>query len=195
MSSVSSLPTSSSIVTPTKSVVKLWSHIPGFIANADAVFAILYQQLYPLMIKNNSRYSCSFNKTINNNNNYNNIPCYNFITNETLLNILNTIENTMNVKFDYCLCHLYIDGNSSISWHNDKEALNTSVLSLSLGETRKFRFRLIGQTSGYVEEISLKSGDLVLMYPNCQQYYQHCIPKELKVSKPRINLTFRNYDY
>lgn len=101
------------------------------------------------------------------------------------------LSKKFDVPFDYCLAHLYPDGNASIAWHNDKEALNTPVASISLGATRKFRLRELGYRVGWEYEIPLESGDLLWMTKKCQRKYEHHVPVEKKVTKPRINLTFR----
>ncbi len=39
--------------------------------------------------------------------------------------------------------------------------------------------------------IELKSGSVLLMGKNMQKLYKHSVPKQTKVKKTRINLTFR----
>ncbi len=95
---------------------------------------------------------------------------------------------------------MYRNGLDTIGWHNDKEALNTPVVSISLGATRKFRFRKIKDKEGkinkvgYEKELLLKSGDCLFMKDSCQKIYKHCVPTEKTVKAPRINLTFRKFD-
>lgn len=96
--------------------------------------------------------------------------------------------------FDYCLVHLYRSGKDAIAWHNDKEALNTSVVSVSFGASRLFRFRKIDQTVGWQDEFTLCSGDVVHMLPGCQKLFKHTVPAQKSVKEPRINLTFRYED-
>ena len=103
--------------------------------------------------------------------------------------------------YDYVLVHIYPDGNSSIAWHNDSEALNSSIASLSLGATRKFRLKKIDMTKGWDAEYHLNNGDLIWMHGpdplsgrlSCQQIYYHTVPVEKRVKSPRINLTFRQF--
>lgn len=95
------------------------------------------------------------------------------------------------VSFDYALVHLYRDGNDLINYHADAEGRNSHIASISLGATRKFRFRLMGQTGGFEEEYELQSGALVIMHPSCQRKYLHSVPAEKKVKEPRINITLR----
>jgi len=107
--------------------------------------------------------------------------------------IRDKVEKHTGIKFDYVLFHIYATGKSSIGFHADEEALDSTVVSVSLGATRKFRFKKIGRTKGWDHELHLKSGDVVIMHPGCQEVYLHCVPKELKVKIARINLTFRQY--
>jgi alkylated DNA repair dioxygenase AlkB len=103
------------------------------------------------------------------------------------------LENKLGTYFDYCLAHCYPDGEASIGWHNDKEALETDVVSISFGATRKFRFRKLGETKGYCKEFNLGNGDVLHMLSGCQKIYKHSVPVEKTVKTPRINLTFRKY--
>lgn len=106
--------------------------------------------------------------------------------------IENTIMNSR--RFDYCLVHFYENGESYISRHNDKEALNSSVVSLSLGTSRIFRLQRIGISSGWEKEFNLNGGDLLVMKIGCQRHYEHWVPVQKKIHEPRINFTFRFYD-
>lgn len=51
--------------------------------------------------------------------------------------ICKIVENFTKEKYDYVLVHIYPSGNSSIGAHFDKEAMNSSIASVSLGATRK----------------------------------------------------------
>lgn len=90
--------------------------------------------------------------------------------------------------------HLYPDEKAGISWHNDREAMKTPIISISLGDTRKFRLRPITETKLYSTEYELNHGDLFLMKTGCQTQYKHCVPGESSKKLPRINLTFRQIE-
>ncbi len=96
--------------------------------------------------------------------------------------------------YDYVLVHIYLDGNSGIAWHSDKEATESYVCSISLGQSRKFRLREKGRKTGYNHEFILGHGDLFLMKVGCQTMYEHCVAVEKRVTEKRINLTFRQYE-
>lgn len=84
--------------------------------------------------------------------NYSNIPIFSWNENQSVKIVRDKLVEKFNIVFDYCLAHIYPDGNSGIAWHNDKEALDTSVISVSFGATRKFRFRKLNETIGYIDE-------------------------------------------
>jgi len=114
----------------------------------------------------------------------------------TLQELLERVSTDLEIEFNSVLCNLYRNGNDHIGFHFDKESLNpveTHIGSLSLGATRKFRFRKIKETSGWEYDIDLKAGDFVLMMPTCQKTYKHSIIKQPKIKEPRINLTFRQF--
>lgn len=105
-----------------------------------------------------------------------------------ILEIRKIVEDFTGVKYDYVLCHIYrglgLDGKPGsdyIGYHVDKEAFNSEIVSVSLGATRKFQFRKIGEKE-VSDEILLKSGDVVHMFgprknqPGCQRKYEHQVP-------------------
>lgn len=117
----------------------------------------------------------------------------------TIEEIKKKVENKLKMEFDYCLVHLYRNGEDYISYHNDKEAIMTNIASLSIGASRKFRFRKMSTTKGFDYEYTLNDGDLIIMwgprknYPGCQSIYKHSVPIQKKIKDPRINLTFRQF--
>ena len=126
---------------------------------------------------------------------YDNIPSYNWDQMPVNLNkIADTLCQVTGITFDYLLIHFYRNGNDMINFHADREALNTPVASVSLGVTRKFRFRKINQTRGWTHEYELQSGDVLIMKSGCQRKYKHSVPATKKVHEGRLNFTFRQYE-
>ncbi len=112
--------------------------------------------------------------------------------NEPLLKIKHSIENYTKASYNACLLNLYHDGNEGMGWHSDdeKEIMpNSSIASLSLGAERKFSFK--NKVTKETISIVLENGSLLEMKGNIQKNWWHAMPKTSKVSKPRINLTFR----
>ena len=96
--------------------------------------------------------------------------------------------------YDYVLVHIYLDGQAGIAYHSDSEAHLSTVCSVSLKTPRKFRLRRVGETKGFDHEFILGPGDVFVMLPGCQTKYQHAIIPEKRITEPRINLTFRQYE-
>jgi len=102
------------------------------------------------------------------------------------------IEEITGEKYNACLLNLYHDGSESLSWHNDNEPCfkkHAAIASVSIGATRKFAFKHIATKE--VISLILESGSLLVMKDETQSHWLHSLPSTTKVTKPRINLTFR----
>lgn len=139
-----------------------------------------------------------------------------------LTKIKELLEEEYKFNLDYVLCHIYrgitqrkkLDGTTItragqdyIGFHNDKEALNSEIISVSFGATRKFEIREM-KNKRNSDCIYLKSGDVFHMYGprgenqrSCQHIYEHQVPpmtlKELKefvlskdIKMPKGRVTF-----
>ena len=132
------------------------------------------------------------------------------------------LEQKCGVTVDYALVNIYDCGQDTVGWHSDAEAMASDIISVSLGETRVFRFRQKApgaerepqaydreadspkkRKKSWSHEYELKSGDVIHMrgtrqaedgsrLPSCQELYEHCLPKRMNKGK-RLNLTFRSY--
>lgn len=102
------------------------------------------------------------------------------------------IEALCERRFNSVLATYYRDGMDSVDWHADDESElggKPWIASFSLGAERDFRFR--HKLYGTEGQLRLRSGDLLLMAPNFQRDWEHCVPSHPLVQEPRINLTFR----
>jgi alkylated DNA repair dioxygenase AlkB len=138
---------------------------------------------------------------------YDNVKWYNWNESRLVSMIRDKLAKIFGVRFNYCLASLYRNGHDVINYHSDYEALNTVIVSVSFGATRKFRFRrkknnddeekdlsLKKKSKGFDYEYLLSNGDVVLMKVGCQNEYEHCVPQESSIEDPRINLTFRMFE-
>ncbi len=85
-------------------------------------------------------------------------------------------------------------GADKIGYHQDKEkdALDRTVYSVSLGATRDFLIRPVsGAKRTDTIKVSLRSGDLLIMYPGMQQHWKHSVPPRPRSKSVRWNLTYR----
>ena len=96
-----------------------------------------------------------------------------------------------NTELNSVLCNQYRDGNDSMGWHRDNEPEidPTCIASVSFGGTRRFKLR--HRESREVVDLELESGSLLLML-DCQNEWEHCLPKTKQPAAPRVNLTFRS---
>jgi len=150
------------------------------------------------------RASCVFTSdtTESENTGYGSLKSYDWNESEIMQYLKTKIESKLDCEFDYVLVHIYETGKDCINYHNDSEALNSTIASISFGAARKFRLRKIGEYKGWEKEFRLVSGDMIVMWGpgrcgdelGCQRVYMHSVPKESTVKLPRINLTFRQYE-
>ena len=110
----------------------------------------------------------------------------------TLAELRGVCESIAGSNFNSVLVNLYRDGNDKVGWHADDEpelGAEPVIASLSLGATRRFRFR--HRDSGASVACELESGSLVVMSGLSQRCWVHEVPRQKRVTAPRINLTFR----
>lgn len=111
---------------------------------------------------------------------------------EPLLSIKQDVEKLSGLMFNSVLVTYYRNGDDHVSWHADDEPElgNAPVIaSLSLGADREFQYRHKRQNES--GSILLQDGELLLMLPEFQSFWEHSIPQQTEVTGPRINLTFR----
>ncbi len=110
----------------------------------------------------------------------------------TLLSIKNRVESITKETYNACLLNLYHNGEESMGWHSDNEKeiiTGSSIASLSLGANRKFSFK--HKETKETVSIELINGSLLEMKGSVQAHWWHALLKSKKVTKARINLTFR----
>ncbi|MBA4299311.1 Alkylated DNA repair dioxygenase AlkB [Algoriphagus alkaliphilus] len=110
-----------------------------------------------------------------------------------LLEIKEKLQVFSGIVFTHVLCNYYRDGQDSMGWHRDNEAVlgkNPSIASITFGSTRLFQIRHY-ETKNHKIDIPLTHGSLLMMSGESQHHWEHQLPKTKKVLEPRINLTFR----
>jgi alkylated DNA repair dioxygenase AlkB len=96
--------------------------------------------------------------------------------------------------YNAVLCNLYRDGNDSVGWHSDAEPeMGPVIASVSLGEQRLFRLKHKDGPVAFSR--SMPHGSLLIMAGDTQQNFKHEVPKQPRILKPRINLTFRRVQH
>lgn len=95
--------------------------------------------------------------------------------------------------FNSVLINLYRDGNDSMGWHADDEpelGAQPVIASVSLGAPRDFRMRRKDR-SAPPASLALEHGSMLCMRGDTQLNWQHSLPRRVRETAPRINLTFR----
>lgn len=111
-----------------------------------------------------------------------------------LYTIKSAVEKHAGQTFNTVLVNLYRNGNDSMGWHSDDEkelGPNPVIASVSFGTPRKFRLKHKHHPERAAVTLQLQHGSLLMMKGTTQHFWKHGVPKELKISAPRINLTFR----
>src|SRR5690606_27731030 len=109
-----------------------------------------------------------------------------------LLIVKNIVEDKTGEQFNACLLNLYHSGEEGMAWHSDAEKdllKNGAIGSLSFGAERKFAFK--HKVSQETVSLILENGSLLVMKDATQSHWLHRLPPTKRISKPRVNLTFR----
>jgi alkylated DNA repair dioxygenase AlkB len=107
-----------------------------------------------------------------------------------LADLRTLVEQITGFQFDSALCNLYPDGDAYIGWHSDS-GHPKMIASLSVGARREIRFAAFGSTRA-VHRMKLPHGSLLLIPQSVNDHFKHMVPRSKKISRPRINVTFRN---
>lgn len=111
---------------------------------------------------------------------------------EELLALKQLVELYTDSMYNSCLLNLYHDGSEGMAWHSDGEkdlVDNGSIACLSLGAQRRFDFK--HKLTAEKRQFNLPNGSLIEMKGETQKYWLHRIAPTVKVTEPRISLTFR----
>lgn len=97
------------------------------------------------------------------------------------------------VPFNHVILNLYRDGRDSVAMHADNEPElggEPVIASLSLGAQRRFQFQH-RHLRRKRRQVSLTHGGLMVMGGATQRRWRHAVPRQVSVTEPRINVTFR----
>lgn len=112
-----------------------------------------------------------------------------------LLELKKLAEKYTGTNYNSCLLNLYHDGSEGMAWHSDDEKMlkhHGSIASLSFGAERKFAFK--HKRTGIKCELILGHGSLLEMKDATQDNWLHRLPPTTKITRPRVNLTFRQME-
>lgn len=123
---------------------------------------------------------------------YSNTTKYALPWTKKLLELKSVIETETGETFNSCLLNLYHNGEEGMAWHSDGETdlkKNGAIGSLSFGAERRFLFK--HKQTGEKVALVLEHGSLLVMKDTTQTFWLHRLPPVKRITKPRVNLTFR----
>lgn len=123
---------------------------------------------------------------------YSNTTKQALIWTKELLELKHIVEELTGDQFNACLLNLYHNGNEGMAWHSDDEkslGKNTTIASLSFGAERNFAFK--HKETKQKVSLLLEHGSLLVMKGATQTNWLHRLPPTKKITRARINLTFR----
>ncbi|MEQ8273575.1 MAG: alpha-ketoglutarate-dependent dioxygenase AlkB [Deltaproteobacteria bacterium] len=103
------------------------------------------------------------------------------------------VSELLDVPFNHVLLNRYRDGKDNMGMHADDErqlGRDPVIAALSLGVTRKFALRH-KRKRRWRKHLQLTHGSLLVMGGRCQHEWHHGVPKQMRVTEERINVTFR----
>ena len=111
---------------------------------------------------------------------------------QELVELKSAIEDVTGETFNSCLLNLYHNGAEGMAWHSDGEKdlkKNGAIGSLTFGAERKFAFK--HKLTDEKAEMILEHGSLLVMKDTTQTFWLHRLPPAKRITRPRVNLTFR----
>ena len=111
-----------------------------------------------------------------------------------LAQVRDRLETMLKVHYDSCLVNVYEDGKSGMRFHSDPlyDEWDPDTAVVSIGATRGFTFRASADHSQRWE-YTLRSGDVVHMWADCQERLQHSVrvEKVAEAAGVRISLVYK----
>lgn len=123
---------------------------------------------------------------------YSNTTKYALPWSKELLELKSATEQETGETFNSCLLNLYHSGDEGMAWHSDGETdlkKDGAIGSLTFGAERKFAFK--HRQTGEKVELVLEHGSLLVMKGATQTFWLHRLPPAKRITRPRVNLTFR----
>jgi alkylated DNA repair dioxygenase AlkB len=111
-----------------------------------------------------------------------------------LRQICDLLSARYELGFDSVWVNLYRDGQDSVAWHGDRHRhamTRPMVATVSLGARRKFQLRHRG-SSTISHTLMPGAGDLLVMGGECQNDWEHCVPKTARYVGARMSVTIRH---
>jgi alkylated DNA repair dioxygenase AlkB len=161
-------------------------HIPGWLAQAEAIFAELMHTA-PWLQRDRWMYT----RTVIEPRLTADFPDVDAVPLEALRAMAASLSEHFGVRYRSLWVNLYRDQHDSTAWHGDnigRLQAESIVPVLTLGASRRFLIR--PTDGGRTFTFRPTSGDLIVMGGRAQRDWRHCVPKESAPSGPRISINF-----
>jgi alkylated DNA repair dioxygenase AlkB len=162
--------------------------VPGWLAEADALFACLLEAL-PWQ----QRTRPMFESIVLEPRLTAELHALEHAPHPALRRAADALSERYGVRYDHLWLNLYRDGRDSTAWHRDRFSCrreSCTVPVLSLGATRRFLIKPYagGKSHGFRPA----AGDLIVMGGRCQRDWVHAVPKAVDVAGARISINFQS---
>ena len=96
------------------------------------------------------------------------------------------------INFDGVLVNYYENGECSMGYHSDpiEDKWSNQFVIISIGATRDFIFRENENKETKIRYY-FEDGDLIYMFDDCQERYEHSVKKNKSDMEDRISLVFK----
>ena len=106
--------------------------------------------------------------------------------------LIEKIKEDFGLEFDGILINYYPDGSTNMGYHSDPidEKWSNDFIVFSIGAHREFIFRENENRDNKIK-FDFNDGDIIYMYDNCQEKYEHSVKKSKEIDKDRISIVFK----
>ena len=106
--------------------------------------------------------------------------------------LIEKIKEDFGLEFDGILINYYPDGSSNMGYHSDPidDKWTNDFIVYSIGAHREFIFRENENRDNKIK-FDFNDGDIIYMYDDCQDKYEHCVKKSKEISNDRISIVFK----
>ena len=103
-----------------------------------------------------------------------------------------SLKSDFGIDFDGVLINYYSNGDSSMGYHSDPidNKWSNQFIILSIGGSREFIFRENEEKKNKIR-YQFEDGDLIYMFDDCQEKFEHCVKKSKNDTSDRISLVFK----
>lgn len=106
--------------------------------------------------------------------------------------LIGKIKEDFGIEFDGILINYYPDGSANMGYHSDPidNKWSNDFIVFSIGAHREFIFRENENKENKIK-FEFNDGDIIYMYDDCQNKFEHCVKKSKQLDKDRISIVFK----